>query len=94
MSLMRLFTGVSCCCCSTDTEISPTDCSDGAVRLVNGNNSLEGRLEVCFNRVWGTVCDSGFNADDAQVICNQLMVPYQGECTFYLSYYHLNNFIL
>ena len=49
------------------------------MRLVDGNNILEGRLEVCFNRVWGTVCDSGFNADDAQVICNQLMVPFQGE---------------
>ncbi len=76
--------------CSTDIEISPTDCRDGAVRLVNGNNLLEGRLEVCFNRVWGTVCDSGFNADDAQVICNQLMVPNQGECICYyviLAYY-------
>ena len=77
-------TKINCCkycccyCCPSDTEVSPTDCSDGDVRLVDGDNSLEGRLEVCFNRVWGTVCDTGFNADDAQVICNQLMIPFQG----------------
>ena len=49
------------------------------MRLVNGDNPLEGRVEVCFNQVWGTVCDSGFNADDAEVVCNQLMLPFQGD---------------
>lgn len=59
----------------------PTECSDGAVRLVNGKNSLEGLLEVCFNNIWGTVCDNSFDSDDAQVICNQLSVPFEGECS-------------
>lgn len=61
-----------------DVELGPFDCDDGDVRLVNGNNSLEGRLEVCFNRVWGTVCDERFDSDDARVICNQLDVPFKG----------------
>ena len=59
-------------------ELSPVNCVDGDVRLVDGSNSLEGRLEVCFNGVWGTVCSNRFDSDDAQVICNQLMVPYEG----------------
>ena len=36
-----------------DIELTASDCDDGDVRLVNGDNSLEGRLEVCFNGVWG-----------------------------------------
>ena len=56
------------------------ECTDGDVRLVNGNNSLEGRVEVCFNNVWGTVCDNRFDSDDAQVICNQISLPFDGGC--------------
>ena len=55
------------------------DCEDGDVRLSNGTNALEGRVEVCFNRAWGTVCSNGFDLDEAEVICNQLSVPYKGQ---------------
>ena len=53
------------------------DCRDGDIRLVNGSNRLEGRVEVCFNNVWGTICDERFNSDDALVICNQLSLPFE-----------------
>ncbi len=55
------------------------NCSDGDIRLVNGSNPLEGRVEVCFNRAWGTVCSSRFDEDDSNIICNQLSLPYSGE---------------
>ena len=55
------------------------DCEDGDVRLSNGTNALEGRVEVCFNRAWGTVCSNRFDLDEAEVICNQLSVPYEGQ---------------
>ncbi|XP_053401382.1 uncharacterized protein LOC123549404 isoform X2 [Mercenaria mercenaria] len=42
------------------------------IRLVDGENCLEGRIEVFFNGQWGTVCDDGFNKEEAEVVCRSL----------------------
>ena len=47
-------------------------CTDGAVRLRNGYLFGEGRLEICVNNAWGTVCDDGWDNADASVVCRQL----------------------
>ena len=47
-------------------------CRQGDTRLVGGSSRYEGRLEVCNNNAWGTVCDDGFGSTDAKVACRQL----------------------
>lgn len=47
-------------------------CSNGAVRLVGGANELEGRVETCHNSMWGSVCSTLWNTNDASVTCRQL----------------------
>ncbi len=48
------------------------NCSHGDVRLRGGSNDTLGRVEVCFNNAWGTVCNSRFGTSEARVICGQL----------------------
>ena len=42
-------------------------CMEGSVRLVNSTIEYEGRVEVCVDGVWGTVC--GVDAPDANALC-------------------------
>lgn len=45
---------------------------NGEIRLQGSTLRGRGRVEVCKNNAWGTVCDDGWGNSDAVVVCRQL----------------------
>ena len=39
---------------------------------MGGSTPLEGRVELCLNSAWGTICNNSFSSPDANVACRQL----------------------
>ena len=59
-------------------------CTEGTIRLVDGEGSHEGRVELCINNTWSTICDNEWGVEEAVVVCNQLGFSLEGnshECT-------------
>ena len=59
-------------CCLSIISIIATDCTDGNIRLAEGATALEGRVEMCYREVWGTVCSNEWGPADAAVTCREL----------------------
>ena len=66
-----------CDFCYTDD----TNCTEGDIRLVGGADDYEGRVEVCHDNVWGTVCDDFWSSNDGRVACGQLGLPFVATTT-------------
>ena len=61
---------------------APSTCSNGDTRLEDGDSQFAGRLEVCLNGLWGTVCDGFFSDVDAAVACKSLNLPSESESNY------------
>lgn len=62
----------------SESSIVADNCNHGDIRLAGGDDSTIGRVEVCINNAWGTVCNSRFGTRDAQVTCRHLNLPTDG----------------
>ena len=67
-------------------------CSNGDIVLRDGTGPHSGRVEVCFNGRWGTVCDDNWDSYDAAVVCAQL--NYSSESNAFAHTYNLRPCVL
>ena len=56
---------------------------NGAVRLQDGTDISNGRVEMCQNGIWSSVCSNGWDQIDAGIVCRQL--GYSSEGTMYIN---------
>ena len=61
-------------------SLTAAPCTNGDIRLRGSTNSYEGRVEICNNNAWGTVCDDSWSTIDARVACRQLGFLSTGTC--------------
>ena len=78
---------------SSSTALDTVDgnCTHGDLRIASRTDDStdlfsEGRLEVCVNHAWGTICDTAYGTRDADVACSQLGYDDQGTCTYIYAF--------
>ena len=65
--------------------IHPAPCSDKDIRLVSSYSQVHdhyGRVEVCIDSTWGTICNNNWDNNDASVVCKQLGYTPHGMTVF------------
>jgi len=76
---------------NTSNLFTLASCTHGSIRVAGGSSTSQGRVEVCSNNVWGTVCSDGWTQVDANVACRQLGYSNAGICNLHSTVYRLRN---
>lgn len=53
---------------------------------MDGEDELEGRVEICIAGIWGTICNNYWSDNDAVVVCRQLGYGATGNAPVILYY--------
>ena len=65
-----------------DISTQGESCTTQELRLVGGRTIREGRVEICINNAWGTICNTNFGSREAEVTCTQMGFSRIGEEKF------------
>ncbi len=56
----------------SDSKLLDDTCTTGDLRLEGSNDISKGRVEICYENLWGTICDDYWDSTSAGVVCKQL----------------------
>lgn len=74
--LFQVFSGILNSMYVPNYVLLGTECENDMVRIldIDERNSTAGRVEVCVGGRWGSICEtgSGWDGEDARVICQQV----------------------
>ena len=59
--------------------LAPVNCDEGAIRLADGDIQQQGRVEICIDGIWSTICATNWDNSNAFVVCKQLGFAASGE---------------
>ena len=69
--IIRYYNIMLNCLFNLEAGLEVGNCSEGSLRLTGGYG-LVGRLEICINNAWGTICHTQFKLSELEVACAQL----------------------
>ena len=74
-SSLHGYTSIAAVLCqgSANQSNNSNECASGEVRLANSSNNIEGRVEICTERIWVSVCDSYWGGVETRLFCKQLL---------------------
>ena len=72
--------------CGTMASFPQAHCTNGELSLVDGLSDYEGRLEMCYNNEWGTICDDDWTQFATNVACRKLGLGVSAHSVYFIIF--------